>query len=356
MAYPAALDSFTTKVDGAGNTILAAHVNAVQTSIVNTETELGTDPAGTATDVKTRLAVSLADDGDWRLTGSSTLTISGGVITATNNLHKVDTEASASTDILDTINGGADGYMLALSLANSARLVTISHNTGNIYCTNGKSIKLSGDSDIVLLVYSSALSKWRTVYTGVILNASNTYWQDLRIAPTARTTGTNAPTFEKWYDDSGGTSRGVYLYSFDDAAGGSEKEIFFTAELPPNWAGTAVTIHLHWVPSTDDTTATPRWGLEYAWRETGKVFADTTIIYAVGNSESAADLTANHVYQTMFAALTPDADNDGSDSILLCRVFRDSANAADTYDVGGNKCGLVSIDVHYEINSLGSAS
>jgi hypothetical protein len=162
MAYPAALDTFTTKVDGAGNTILAAHMNAVQTALVNTETELGTDPAGSATDVKTRLAVSLADDGDFRLTGSSTLTISGGVITATNNLHKVDTEAAASTDTLDTINGGADGYVLILCLANAARVVTVSHNTGNILCARGKSIVLSTDNDIVMLVYSSALSKWRT--------------------------------------------------------------------------------------------------------------------------------------------------------------------------------------------------
>ena len=45
-----------------------------------------------------------------------------------------------------------------------------------------------------------------------------TVWEDLRLEPVARTTGTNAPTFEKWYDDIAGTSRGVYLYSFDDVA------------------------------------------------------------------------------------------------------------------------------------------
>jgi hypothetical protein len=136
-------------------------MNAVQTDVTAIETELGTDPAGTTTDVKTRLAVSLADDGDLRLTGSSTLTISGGVITATNNLHKVDTEGAASTDTLDTINGGADGYVLFLVAANSARVVTVAHNTGNIYCARSKSIVISSDSEFVMLVYSSALSKWR---------------------------------------------------------------------------------------------------------------------------------------------------------------------------------------------------
>ena len=38
--YPGSLDSFTTKQDGAGNLIMAAHVNDVQDSIVAIETEL----------------------------------------------------------------------------------------------------------------------------------------------------------------------------------------------------------------------------------------------------------------------------------------------------------------------------
>lgn len=166
MTYPAALSSFTTKVDGAGNTILAAHMNAVQTDIVNVETELGTDPAGSVTDVKTRLAVSLADDGDLRLTGASTLTISGGVITATNNYHKVDTEAAAASDTLDTINGGADGLVLVLVLANSAHAVTIGHNTGNVLCVGNKNIVMNSDAAFAVLVYSSALTKWRAMYSG----------------------------------------------------------------------------------------------------------------------------------------------------------------------------------------------
>jgi hypothetical protein len=164
MAYPAALDSFTTRVDGAGNTILAAHMNAVQTAIVNAQTELGTDPAGSLTDVKTRLAVSLADDGDLRLTGSSTLTIASGVVTATNNYHKIDTEAAAASDTLDTIDGGVDGMVLVICLANSARAVIVGHNTGNIYLMGGRTVTMATANDFILLVYSSALSKWRGIF------------------------------------------------------------------------------------------------------------------------------------------------------------------------------------------------
>ena len=73
--YPGALDSVTTLVDGAaGDQILARHPNGLGAAVVALETELGTDPAGTMTDVKTRLAVALNDDG----TVKSTVVTAGG--------------------------------------------------------------------------------------------------------------------------------------------------------------------------------------------------------------------------------------------------------------------------------------
>lgn len=172
----------------------------------------------------------------------------------------------------------------------------------------------------------------------------------------ARTIGANAPTFEKWYDDLAGSSRGVYLYSFDDAAGGSEKEIFFTMQMPHDWLiGTDIHVHVHWVGNVSDTTATPRWGLEYIWKDIGEVFGDTTTIYAVGNVEGDADITANKHYITEFAAITPGATADDISSILIGRIFRDSANGADTYNAASNKCGLLYIDAHYKRDGSGSS-
>ncbi|RMD64982.1 hypothetical protein D6833_03605 [Candidatus Parcubacteria bacterium] len=60
--YPAGLDSFTTKTDGVDE-VVAADVNNLQDAVAAIEAELGTDPAGSVTDVKTRLAVALNDDG-----------------------------------------------------------------------------------------------------------------------------------------------------------------------------------------------------------------------------------------------------------------------------------------------------
>lgn len=60
--YPGTLDSFSTKVDKV-DLYMAAHMNDVQAAIVAVETELGTHPAGSAADLKTRLAIRIANDG-----------------------------------------------------------------------------------------------------------------------------------------------------------------------------------------------------------------------------------------------------------------------------------------------------
>lgn len=81
MAYPAGIDSFTTKVDGV-DTYLAAHVNSLQTSVVNTQTELGTGLKGTAATLAARLAVGLNNDG----------TVKSAAVTAVS-ANSVDTAA-----------------------------------------------------------------------------------------------------------------------------------------------------------------------------------------------------------------------------------------------------------------------
>ena len=185
-------------------------------------------------------------------------------------------------------------------------------------------------------------------------------FEDLRVEPTARNTGANAPSFEKWKDN-GSSSRGVFLYSFNDALAGSEKELFFTMQMPHNWkVGTAINLHVHWIGNLNDTKSAPRFGLEYNWADIGSVFPNTTIVYTdgknyYGNSDD-ANITAFKHYISKFAAITPLITQDGISSILIGRIFRDSANAADTYDVANNKCVILYIDAHYEVNMLGSRS
>lgn len=98
------------------------------------------------------LPEGLVINGGFLNTGGGTeLTIAGGVITATEFFHTVDTQADASTDDLDTINGGTIGDILILRAENSARTVVVKNGTGNINC--GSDRTLNNNTDRIILHY-----------------------------------------------------------------------------------------------------------------------------------------------------------------------------------------------------------
>jgi hypothetical protein len=93
---------------------------------------------------------------------ATALTISDGTITINGNSssHSIDTESSASSDDLDTINGGQDGQVIFIRLTDDARNIILKHNIGNIFNPIGTDITLDLTSDIIQLRYSSTLAKW----------------------------------------------------------------------------------------------------------------------------------------------------------------------------------------------------
>ena len=174
--YPGALDSWTDKTDGV-DSYLAAHINDLQNAVEAVQTELGTDPAGSADDLKTRLAMALSDAGILQFADATTLTISAGGVTVTQNYHKIATEGAAASDDLDTITGGADGLILFLKTNDSAKDVVIKHNTGNILCSGGGDLTLGTNYDVVVLLYDGTLSKFVAwaMTAGGQLGATNTW-------------------------------------------------------------------------------------------------------------------------------------------------------------------------------------
>lgn len=65
------------------------------------------------------------------------ISITSGYIEVNQGYVLVDTEALASSDNLDTINGGTEGQILTLLPVSSARTIVVKDGTGNL--------KLSGD-------------------------------------------------------------------------------------------------------------------------------------------------------------------------------------------------------------------
>jgi hypothetical protein len=171
-----------------------------------------------------------------------------------------------------------------------------------------------------------------------------TTWDDLRIEPNVRGTGAKNPSFVNW-------SGGLYLYDFDNAAASSEKEIFFTVQMPHSWKeGSAVEPHVHWLNKTTGTAGhVVRWGLEYSKASIGGTFGAATTVYATTIAGGGDITVASEHMLTDFDAI--DMTGNTLSTVMICRLFRNSSNAADTYT---GTAGLLYIDWHYEIDSLGS--
>lgn len=184
------------------------------------------------------------------------------------------------------------------------------------------------------------------------LHGTARVWEDVRIEPSVRSTGNNVPAFAQWFTNGAG-SRGVYLYTFDNALAAVQKEIFFNCQTPHAWAQTDLHVHVHWLAATTAANSKIRWGLEYNWAKPGVAFGNTTLIYAdTAEGSPAPTGTTQYVHEiTEFAALTPSVNQAGMSSMLICRLWRDSANAADSYT---GDAGLLYIDAHLELDKLGS--
>jgi hypothetical protein len=123
--------------------------------------------------------------------------------------------------------------------------------------------------------------------------------------------------------------------------------------MPHDWDGGDIKIHVHWISSTTAASSKVRWGLEYSMAEAHAVFPETaaTLIYADTPESGDTGTTVRKHQITAFATISPSTSQDGLSTILIGRLFRDSANAADTYS---ELAGLLYIDAHYQMNSIGS--
>jgi hypothetical protein len=86
--------------------------------------------------------------------------ISSGAISINSSAISVDTEASASSDDLDTINGGAVGQTLILRASNNSRTVVVKDGTGNIELAGDFSLTQIRDCLFLLCISDSGTYRW----------------------------------------------------------------------------------------------------------------------------------------------------------------------------------------------------
>jgi len=147
----AAIDA--TKIhDGSVTNTEFGHLDGVVLGTAVADTILAVDSSKNLTLGTGNLTLkNLLLDGFLNLGSPSTLTISSGVVTADSSFHLLDTESAASTDDLDTINGGTIGDIMLLKTVDNARDVTLTEN-GNIRVI-GSSASLTVTQSVVILYF-----------------------------------------------------------------------------------------------------------------------------------------------------------------------------------------------------------
>jgi len=104
-----------------------------------------------------------------KVTKSSAVNIASGAITATCSWMQIDTESSAATDDLDTINGGEAGAIIILRTTSSSRDVVVRHlggGTGNIRLDGAANFTLLNTSSRLMLMYDDSLAVWVEIGRG----------------------------------------------------------------------------------------------------------------------------------------------------------------------------------------------
>lgn len=152
--------NFTAEINAIVNGLLSSHSNASAPSYLLAGTVwLDTDDNRLYMyDGTSWLTVSV---GGLRSQVQSELTIATGAVIPTGpGTFPVDTEADAATDDLDTITATnvADGDVVILKAADSARTVVIKDGTGNI--ASGADVTLDNALDRAVLQYDLGATTW----------------------------------------------------------------------------------------------------------------------------------------------------------------------------------------------------
>jgi|GEM_PF-6275432 len=171
--YPGAIKTFTSKTNKV-DLVDASHINDLQEEVNAIETELGTDVAGSATDLKTRLAVCLADSGVIRNGSSFPGSPPEGMVFYRSDEQKFYGRASASWK--DFTQGAFSNVLFSFTLAAGVRTIYkgtgLVPSTGNEYAFWGMSTN-SSSYETVIPVF-----KWTKISTVSTVTIHAKIWQN----------------------------------------------------------------------------------------------------------------------------------------------------------------------------------
>jgi hypothetical protein len=167
----------------------------------------------------------------------------------------------------------------------------------------------------------------------ICISADNNFgWDDLLAELDVRGTGVNSPT---WTTYRNGISGPTFSAT-------TMQETWASFHVPHTYApNTGVFFHIHFSPN-NTSTGVVRWGFEYTYAKRDGTFGATSTVYKEINIDT------NSQYKH-FVAETDSSYLEGGliepDTLILIRIFRDAANAADTFT--GSVHGFTA-DLHFQ--------
>jgi len=220
-----------------------------------------------------------------------------------------------------------------LNLCKMKKIITLLLLTTSSYLLMGQEVKINTN----LAVEADGT---------VRMDGNAMVWDDLRVPLSEPSTGTVKP---EWARFPYGVSGSAPFINWFKASG--IDEMYFLVQLPHNWKeGSDIEPHIHWVPSVNGETGptVPRWGLQYSWISLGVTHSAYTTIYGSTIVPSEVLVASRH-YLTDLGTIA--GSGQKISSMLICRIFRDGDNGADTF---AGLAGALEVDFHYQLDTFGS--
>lgn len=281
-------------------------------------------------------------------TSTANVTIIG-TINGVSNLILKNTN-----DAVELLSNGAEWK--TINNSNSTSSWSVNGNTGTNSTTN-----YLGTTDATdLAIKTNATSRVNITSAGVttiggatdhtkfetdgtiVMEGAATVWDDLRVSLDK---GSSSASLEYVWG-----SAGPQIWYFRNNEG--LEMMSFVVQLPHGWKeGTTIFPHLHWLPKASKT-GNVEWNLDYSWQNYDATTPQVFSTYTTSTVVTTGPFVANtHRITSLTGGTGLDSTGKKISSILICRIWRNSSNAADTY---ADDAGLLSLDFHYQIDTVGS--
>jgi len=198
-------------------------------------------------------------------------------------------------------------------------------------------------SSITRAPKEGGVQRWREWVTAA-LNSQLMHgisWDDVYPSAVSVGGGANVPSFTAYTGN-------LLAYEFN-GTGPTTKELQIEFQLPHSRKDNSnIVPHIHLYIPDDATGGTIEFGLEYEWSDVNDTGAITTsTVYGTVVRTASQGIARNQILS--FGEL--DGDGKGLSSIVSCRLFRNPADATDTFE---ESVWLKSADIHVQKTWLGS--